>query len=100
MSFTVGTQHRVPVFLSTTIPNSFVQQIEDCMKYFTDLQIKAIKENLSLYPLKSDAILEKLDNLKVTCANAYIQKYGVFSSSVYDASKLFSKKKVCIYYCC
>lgn len=58
--------------------------------------MRAIEENLSLYPLKNDEILEKLDNLKVSCANIYIQKYGIFASNIYDASKLFSKKKVCI----
>lgn len=68
------------------------------MKYFTDLQIRAIEENLSLHPLKTDEILEKLDNLKVSCANMYIQKYGIFASNIYDASKLFSKKKVCNQY--
>lgn len=68
------------------------------MKYFTDLQIRAIEENLSLHPLKTDEILEKLENLKVTCANMYIQKYGIFANNIYDASKLFSKKKVCIHY--
>lgn len=94
----IGTQDRVAILPLKIIPNSFIRQIEDCMVYFTDLQIKAIKENLSLYPLENKEIIEKLNDLKAACADAYVQKYGVFSSSIYDASKLFHRKKVCIYF--
>lgn len=89
-----STRHIVPFFPLSIIPESFIQQIEECAEFFTDLQIAAIKENLLLYPVENNSIIEKLDRLKDTCAEAYIQKYKVRPCSVYDSLKLFSKKRV------
>lgn len=94
--FFLGVKNSMTIFPLSSIPKSFLQQVEECMSYFTNLQINAIKENLMLYPLKDDKIIQQLNDLKEVCVKEYVQRYHVDSSIICNYWKLYQpKKQVC-----
>lgn len=80
-------------YSKSEIPKSFLQQLEECSHFFANLQITAIKQNIALHPIKDDKFVQKLNDLKESCAEAFVQKYSLRSCALYDACKLYSTKK-------
>uniref|UniRef100_A0A8C6UHG8 Cap-specific mRNA (nucleoside-2'-O-)-methyltransferase 2 n=1 Tax=Neogobius melanostomus TaxID=47308 RepID=A0A8C6UHG8_9GOBI len=65
------------LFPNTVIPDSFMKQHEDMCLYFHKLQVETITENLYLFKGMSSERRQRLDHVRDSVAQEYLQRFKV-----------------------
>ncbi|GBM43981.1 Cap-specific mRNA (nucleoside-2'-O-)-methyltransferase 2 [Araneus ventricosus] len=79
------------MFPLKSIPSSFISQLIECCKLFSELQTKSIQENLRLYSIPFSEYESELIELQNACAEKYIQRCSIQSHLFIE--RLFPLKK-------
>lgn len=69
---------KLSLFPREAIPDSFVQQIEECQSYFCSIQCQVIHNNLQAYLLQNNIALHKdMKRVRALVATQFIWSYGL-----------------------
>ncbi|XP_071501528.1 uncharacterized protein, partial [Diadema antillarum] len=63
-----------PLFRPSDLPRSFVKELEECCRKFTESQVKAIRENLLLYQSPDEAKRQHIQRVREQCVEAYARR--------------------------
>lgn len=68
--------HENAMFSLSQIPNDFNSELRECSKYFSDLQIQIIENNIAALSQK-EVRYREMDILKWSVCNEFISRYGL-----------------------